>query len=274
MSKVCEINGGFVMGNGRDMELINDLIERTTNLNMFDDKEKDDLVNETKMIIRRLFSNAEYNRTLSKIGFYNIRGYDHQRTWSKARDQLLSLLQTMKKELEWFPVKEEVDVEREVINLNNGEQKKVFIVHGHDESMKLEVARILEKLGLSPIILHEQEDRGMTVIEKFEQNALDCHFAVVLLSPDDKGYAVKDDISAANFRARQNVVLELGYFAGRLGRANVLTLVKHDPTGNLEIPSDYAGVVYTPYDASGAWKLRLVKALKSVDYDVDANNMI
>jgi predicted nucleotide-binding protein len=68
-------------------------------------------------------------------------------------------------------------------------------------------------------------------------------------------------------RARQNVVLELGYFVGRLGRSNVAAIVE---TG-IETPSDYSGVLYVPFDDSDGWRLRLVKELKAAGLDVDAN---
>ena len=66
---------------------------------------------------------------------------------------------------------------------------KIFIVHGHDEAAKQEVARFIEKLGLEAVVLHEKANEGQTIIEKFEKHASDARFAVVLLTPDDIGYA-------------------------------------------------------------------------------------
>jgi hypothetical protein len=127
-------------------------------------------------------------------------------------------------------------IEARAINSNND----VFIVHGHDELMKVEVARTLERLGLTPIILHEKPDEGRTVIEKFEHHS-NVGFAVVLLSPDDKGYSVKCAPENAKSRARQNVVLELGFFVGKLGRKRVVAL--HRVVEGFEMPSDYGGVL-------------------------------
>ena len=90
--------------------------------------------------------------------------------------------------------------------------------------MKEAVARTLEKLGLEPIILHEQENLGKTIIEKFESCSENVSFAIVLLSPDDLGYKKDKPPESAMFRARQNVILELGYFMGKLGRKNVVAL--------------------------------------------------
>jgi predicted nucleotide-binding protein len=146
---------------------------------------------------------------------------------------------------------------------------KVFVVHGHDDEMKQHVARTLSTLGLHPIILHEQPNGGRTIIEKFEVNA-DVSFAVVLLSPDDMAFPAASNAKQAKPRARQNVVLELGYFVGRLGRNRVIALKR----GDLELPSDFSGVVYTPYDAAGHWRFELVRELKAVGYKVDANSLL
>lgn len=112
---------------------------------------------------------------------------------------------------------------------------KVFIVHGHDDGARESVARFLERMGLEAIILHEQANQGRTIIEKVVAHS-DVGFAVVLLTPDDEG-CVKG--GTPELRARQNVLLELGYFIGRLGRERVCAL----KSGELEIPSDFAGVV-------------------------------
>jgi predicted nucleotide-binding protein len=145
---------------------------------------------------------------------------------------------------------------------------KVFVVHGHDDSAREGVARFLEKLKLEPIILHEQPSAGRTIIEKVERYA-EVAYAVVLLTPDDVG-AVATASTALKPRARQNVILELGYFLGRLGRTHVAALVK----GEVEKPSDYDGVVYVPMDSAGAWKLQLAKELKSAGLNVDLNDAV
>jgi len=141
--------------------------------------------------------------------------------------------------------------------------RKVFIVHGLDEAPKEKVARFLERVNFSPIILHEQVSRGRTIIEKIEAHA-DVQFAVVLLTPDDMGGA-KD--GTQNPRARQNVVLELGYFMAKLGRDRVLALKRDD----VEMPSDMAGVVYQTFDAGDAWMHVLGKELESAGFVIDWN---
>ena len=143
--------------------------------------------------------------------------------------------------------------------------KKVFIVHGHNETAKQSVARTLESLGLTPIILAEQPDKGRTVIEKFEKEGNDVGFAVVLLTADDKGR--KNKARTMQSRARQNVVFEMGYFMAQIGRERVFLLLQE----GVEEPSDLKGIVYTPLDKDGAWKYRLVKELREQGYEVSAD---
>lgn len=150
--------------------------------------------------------------------------------------------------------------------LNKPLSNRIFIVHGHDEGARESVARFLERLGFEPVILHEQANRGRTVIEKVEANS-DVSFAVVLLTPDDEG-SVKG--GPPEPRARQNVLLELGYFIGKLGRAHVCALKK----GPVEIPSDFAGVVWEAMDAGGGWKQALARELQAAGHAIDWNKVM
>ncbi len=111
-------------------------------------------------------------------------------------------------------------------------------------------------------ILHEQPSGGRTIIEKLEHNA-DVAFVVVLLTPDDLGRA-RDGLERP--RARQNVILELGYFIGKLGRGRVCALVRD----GVEKPSDYDGVVWVPLD-SGGWKLALMQEMNEAGVPFDAS---
>ena len=145
------------------------------------------------------------------------------------------------------------------------ESKKVFVIHGRDEATRETVARFLERLELDPVILHEQANNGRTIIEKIECHS-DVAFAVVLLTPDDVG-GLKNESHKLKPRARQNVVLELGFFLGKLGRQRVCSLVR----GDIETSSDYDGVVYTNLDDAGGWKIKLVQELKGAGFQMDAN---
>lgn len=129
------------------------------------------------------------------------------------------------------------------------------------------VARFLRELALQLVILHEQPNTGRTIVEKFEDYA-DVRFAVVLLTPDDVG-ARSEEPSALSHRARQNVIFELGFFLGKLGRKRVCALKMR----GVETPSDYDGVVYVDLDVPGAWKLALVRELKAAGFGIDTNRM-
>ena len=144
--------------------------------------------------------------------------------------------------------------------------RKVFVVHGHDEGAREAVARFLERLEFEAIILHEQANQGRTVIEKIEAHG-EVGFAVVLLTPDDEGSSIKD--GKPQSRARQNVVLELGYFIGRLGRSRVCALKR----GDVEIPSDFGGVVYQEFDESNGWKPALGRELQAAGFEIDWNHI-
>ena len=166
---------------------------------------------------------------------------------------------------EGLPSEKEIESETLGSKSTKPTNKKVFLVHGQDNEVKQTVARFLEKLGLEVIILHEQVNAGMTIIEKFEQNS-DVAFAVVLMTPDDIG-SLAADKDNVRFRARQNVIFELGYFMGKLGRKNVCALLK----GDIERPSDYDGIIYIALDPNDGWKILLAKEMKESGILIDLN---
>lgn len=144
--------------------------------------------------------------------------------------------------------------------------RRVFIVHGRTEGPREAVARFLARIGFEPIILHEQPNSGQTIMEKFEKNS-DVGLAVVLLTAEDFGGL---DGEEAKARARQNVIFELGYFAGKLGRERVCPIL----CGDLDLPSDIDGVGYTKYDAGGAWHVGLSKELEAAGYEINWNRVM
>ena len=146
----------------------------------------------------------------------------------------------------------------------NSTCSKIFIVHGHDGELKQSVARIIEKQGIEAIILSEQANKGRTIIEKFEDYS-DVGGAICLFTADDYGRAKADKTD--NTRARQNVVLETGYFMGKLGRDHVVLLADK----GIEMPSDLSGVVYTD---TMSWQFDLLKELNAMGYKVDLNKLL
>jgi predicted nucleotide-binding protein len=185
---------------------------------------------------------------------------------SEGKDQALSLLRQAVRTLQ-----EEIDLEIQAPPIaptaRPASPCKVFVVHGHDIHAREAMARFLDKIGLEPIILQEQPDKGFTIIEKFEANASQVSFAVVLLTPDDIGALASASMQSA--RARQNVIFELGYFVGKLGRGRACLLRK----GAVEIPSDLYGVIYTDMDDGEGWKLKLIKEFKAAKLEFDASRV-
>lgn len=121
--------------------------------------------------------------------------------------------------------------------------RRIFIVHGHDSTAMYELKDFIVSLGLEPIALFQQDDRGMAIIEKFEYYGATCDCAVVLLTPDDKVSAAS---GSDQWRSRQNVILEMGWFMHKVGRSRVILLHK----GPVEIPSDILGVLYLEFNKS------------------------
>ena len=124
-----------------------------------------------------------------------------------------------------------------------------------------------DKEKILPIILSEQPNQGQTVIEKFELHS-EVGFAVVLLTADDLGRVKTSEED--KYRARQNVIIEMGYFIGKLGRRNVFPMYED----GVELPSDLHGILYNPIDDAKTWKFKLVKELTAAGYQVDANKIL
>lgn len=141
---------------------------------------------------------------------------------------------------------------------------KVFIVHGHADGPKHDVARFLAKLNdREPVILHEQPSGGKTILEKFEDQAKASTFAVVLLTADDVGRAKGEQQDGP--RGRQNVIFEAGFFFGSLGRDRVAILVEE----GVSAPGDIDGLVYIPLDQAGGWKVQLAKDMQHAGLPVN-----
>ena len=139
----------------------------------------------------------------------------------------------------------------------------VFIIHGHDNELKVQLQLLLKTAGVNNFVLHEQADKGRTIIEKLIQETETSGYAIALLTPDDL-------VENGNNRARQNVILELGYFLGKIGKERIRIIVRD----NVEIPSDLQGILYEKYDSAGAWKMKLLKEIQAVGIYVDLNAVV
>ncbi|MFA6561771.1 MAG: nucleotide-binding protein [Verrucomicrobiia bacterium] len=256
-------------------ELIETLVKDLTALPHRDNARLDALRRRTNMIVRKVFpESSDHLKEVTSIQFYPMVGYegqpdsDYDDSWRSGRSSMMNLLNTF---LEEIKLSEAIMVDSEPNAAGAKDSKRVFLVHGHDEEMKQAAARMLEQLGLAPVILHEQPNKGRTIIEKFTDYS-DVGFAVVLLSPDDLGCSKDQRIETARLRARQNVVFELGFFIGKIGRSNVAALYREH--ANFEKPSDYDGVAYIAFDRVGRWRFDIAKELKACGYSVDANKLL
>jgi len=226
-------------------------------------------------LLKQSFNNEynEYKKSFDDVNFYyGILGGRTQNELvefkEKLHNKLTNLNQLLAKvDLMKSQVSDQLQTTPQAGKAETDINNNVFIVHGHNNEIKVNVARTLEKLGLNPIILHEQANAGKTIIEKFETHS-DVGFAIILMTDDDFGKAKIDD--NLNPRARQNVILEMGYFIGRLGRERVCPLY----TKGVELPSDLYGLLYIEIDSSEHWKIKMAKELKAAGYNIDVNNII
>lgn len=149
---------------------------------------------------------------------------------------------------------------------------RVFIVHGHETAVREKVQARVREMELIPVVLKQMPGMGLSVFDKFRVEAARAHFAIVILTGDDRGSTwekLRDHLSsreknalarvreALQPRARQNVIFELGYFANLLGAENILVLYED----GVERPSDYE-MLHVPLDAGGDWLRQVGEELK------------
>ncbi len=217
-------------------------------------------------LLGRMFDDESIVREYH-LGYGNAIGLNFSQdieTFRRNVDDYINNLESIIERLPLMPEKVRLG-KFEAIHISGSD---VFIVHGHDEAAKETVARFIEKVSLKAIILHEQPNAGRTIIEKFEDYS-NVGFAIVLLTPDDLGASRDKRVSKYKPRARQNVILELGYFMGKLGRGRVCALYKE----GVETPSDYQGVLYIQMDDAGAWRMSLAKEIKQAGIEADLNKI-
>lgn len=232
-------------------------------------KNSNELLSRVSVLIEKIFdSKVKYLNELNSIRYFlmgiNCGGVESKKEtrWKEGKVKFETLINTLIYDLK---MSKSLQVQNKVQEKKSNDKSKVFIVHGHDNEAKTEVARFIERLSLEARILHEQTSSGATIIEKLDKYT-DVGFAIILYTPDDIG-TVKSDLDNLNPRARQNVVFEHGLLIGKIGRNNVVALVKD----TVEIPNDISGVVYETMDSKGAWKYQVAKELKASGYTIDMN---
>ena len=147
-------------------------------------------------------------------------------------------------------------------------KKDVFVVYGHDKTSRDQLEAMLRRWGLNPLILDQLPTKGQTVIEKLESAIDQASFGIVLATPDDEGHPINEP-DQKRYRARQNVVLELGMLLAKLGREKVAVLLKDQK--NIERPSDIQGLIYIPFDDDLVKEagVSLVKEMDKNGYSID-----
>jgi len=207
-------------------------------------------------LLKRIFTTEELTKEYSHWSGFAVIGMREPSLGEKIADlykdidQKIHRIDSIIERLELIPLSStssSITVETEQPTHATEKNKKVFVVHGHDEVAKTNLEVFLHEIGLDPIVLHRQADEGLTIIEKFEKHS-DVGYAFILLTPDDVAYTKTDDIKSDDerkkeFRARPNVIFEFGYFVGKLGRSRVCCLY----TGDVSLPSDVSGMIYKEF---------------------------
>jgi len=269
--------------NKKKKELIQQLINRVEESSYHERRELTDslrvslkfITDESETVLKRITTTGR----VTSISMSESENHRHQlQAFDRFKSNAISILNSLLTEIELFEHFEDVpdQTNREPQNQEPSNhhvfgtpalevvphsKTKIFIVHGHDDGLKNEVALFVQRLGIEPIILHEQANRGHTIIEKIEANS-DVGFAIVLYTPCDMGRVSSSKEEKP--RARQNVVFEHGYFVAKLGRENVVALNK----GYVEVPNDLSGMIYTSYDQN-TWKRDIAHELHHSGYNID-----
>jgi predicted nucleotide-binding protein len=240
------------------------------------DDERRNAIRELALLLRSL-SEPDADAVLKGAGLDPTRaGWGNQSDVAKMAELLPRLAELSEAELEalllYVPtarskLSEEPDNRHATAAVRRVDET-IFVIHGRARDYLYEVVRVLERgTGREVVILHEQANAGRTILEKFEDYAGRASFAVVLLTGDDEGGLRAS--TNMHPRGRQNVIFELGFFFGKLGRDRVVVLNEE----NVEKPSDISGLAYIDLDQAGAWKQTLARELEVAGISVDRSRI-
>ncbi|TFC56891.1 nucleotide-binding protein [Cryobacterium sp. TMT2-15-1] len=257
----------------RKIELLTNQIDDG---NLGTPRDFDGWLNRTEVVLRSVFgADSAMHKKFAGVSYspdFYYEGMDISGYQPQGVREVISILEAgiLEAELADEDIELAVEIENVITTTETPEQSaeaardgRVFIVHGHNGALKHELARFLVSLtGHEPVILHEQANNGRSLIEKFENNAATTGYAVVLLTADDLGRA--KDADADRPRGRQNVIFEMGFFFGALGRRRVAVLYEE----GVEEPGDVTGLVYIPIDSAGGWRLNVARELSDAGIPV------
>lgn len=221
------------------------------------------------MILRRTFPPATgYTNQFLRIAFKTdallFQEGAYQEFWEAGKDYMMNFLNTLIEELDEFGLP--ADPDGLTGALPEIAFNRIFIAHGHDDQLLNEVRAFVATLDITPVVLKDLPSRGRTVIEKFEDYA-DVPAAIILLTPDEYSYSRSEEPEAARLQPRQNPILELGYFMGKIKRSNVIAV--HKAEEDFVFPSDIQGVIYVPYESDEKWKKLVARELRDIGYEID-----
>ena len=257
------------------LELLQNLLSEVESLTFSDDFDEDYIAKKTRLYIKKCFGDAsDYLQDLERISFTPSVYYsgmlrsEYYDSFMSGKQCLSNLVSTMIEDIELSQAESaNVDSNDKVAKKNENKSRNVFIVHGHEEHIRVEVEAFLRCIGYEPIVLFKEPNKGQTIIEKIETNANDVCYSIVLYTPCDLGRDKNSEEEKP--RARQNVVFEHGYMCALLGRKYVCALCSE----GVEIPGDLSGIIYTKYDSSGAWKYDIAKDMKAIGLSVDITSV-
>ncbi len=232
---------------------------------------------ELKAILKRLGYTGEWSEIVNghqfraadgaKLNWYPRTGTLQCQGRSDIKARLEAVLQSELQPASTYPSpKADAGIVREA----PVDRVRVFVVHGHDATAREQLELVLHRLNLDPFVLASTGGGGLTIIEALETEIGPgpgrSRFGIVLMTPDDVGYSKTDGPTAAQPRARQNVVFEMGMLIAALGRPNVVILKK----GHLEVPSDAQGILYLGFnDHVKEIVPKLVDRLRSAGFTID-----
>jgi predicted nucleotide-binding protein len=153
-------------------------------------------------------------------------------------------------------------------------KRRVLIVSGTDDVMKKALTKALGKLLLVPVVLCEEPGHGKKIVERFTADYADVGLTVVLLSPDDYVYAKTEELTKRKLKPRLDVIFELGYLLGKLGKEKVLVLYRESEKGEFEVNTDFEGINTAPFDTLDSWKLALLRGLADNGYQVEGDRIL
>ncbi|WP_322941349.1 nucleotide-binding protein [Mycoplasmopsis cynos] len=157
-------------------------------------------------------------------------------------DEKIKLINEINK-IKGVEIENDTSVSETILNTKTG-SKSIYIVHGRDRESLLELQLFLTNLNLKPIISKEREAGGLSILDGVIRDIKETSFAFVLLTPDDLGYQKSLGMETKKYRARQNVIFEMGVLYGKMKKDRIMLLVKDE----IEIPTDINGMIYKKYN--------------------------